>query len=212
VSALAPGENEIRLATDVAQPLYYLMASEMYVGQAEIGGEGMRVTREYLDPNTKQPLKEVAEGDLVLVRLSVDMPQAAFYTMLTDHLPGGLEALNEGLNISGHDVAASEQSYNDFNWDPFFYDDYGYNQKEIRAGQVIFFVTELGQGYRAFDYYARATVAGRFVALPAELSAMYDQTVWGRSASEVFEVGLRESPSGTLFPLGLAPGNRVTQE
>jgi len=115
--------------------------------------------------------------------------------MLAHHLPGGLEALNEGLNITGHDVAAIERSYYDEKWDPFFYDDYGYNQKEIWTDRVIFFKTELSQGKGVFDYYARAMVAGRFTALPAELSAMYDEAVWGRSASEILVIRSSLEPS-----------------
>lgn len=190
VGDLIPGENEIRLATDATQALYYVVASEMFVEQAEIDGEGIHITREYLHPLTKQSLKDVREGDLVLVSLTVDIPQTVFYIMLTDHLPGGLEALNEGLNITGHDVAAIERSYHDYEWDPFFYDDYGYNNKEIRADRVIFFVTESGPGKRTFKYTARAKVAGQFTVLPAELSAMYDETIWGRSASQVFVIDI----------------------
>jgi uncharacterized protein YfaS (alpha-2-macroglobulin family) len=38
-------------------------------------------------------------------------------------------------------------------------------------------------GTRTFEYYARATVAGEFLVLPAHISAMYDDSFWGRSAS-----------------------------
>jgi uncharacterized protein YfaS (alpha-2-macroglobulin family) len=98
------------------------------------------------------------------------------------------------LNITGHDAVALGGGHYDGNRDPFSYDDYGYNQKEVRAGQVIFFITELGQGKGIFEYYARATVAGTFTALPAELNAMYDATVWGRSASEIFQINNSPEP------------------
>lgn len=188
VASLAVGENEIRLETDAAFPLYYSVSSEMFVAKTEIEGEGIPLTREYLDPKTLQPLTTVREGDLVLVRLTVDLPQTGFYLMLTDHLPGGLEALNEGLNTTGHDSAITEQTYWDYGWDWFLYDDYGYNNKEIWPDRVLFFVTEMGTGESVFEYYARATVTGMFTGLPAEIEAMYDVTFWGRSASERLEV------------------------
>ncbi len=34
-----------------------------------------------------------------------------------------------------------------------------------------------------YTYLARATQAGSFTAMPAEVYAMYDTAVWGRSAS-----------------------------
>ncbi|NUM47464.1 MAG: Ig-like domain-containing protein, partial [Anaerolineales bacterium] len=188
VATLAAGENEIRLETDAAFPLYYSVNGEMFVAQTEIAGEGLPVTRQYLDPETKQPLTTLREGDLVLVRLTVDLPQTGFYLMLTDPLPGGLEALNEGLNITGHDTVLTERSYWGYEWDWFTYDDYGYNNKEIWADRVLFFVTEMGAGPHVFEYYARATVSGVFTALPAEIEAMYDLAFWGRSGSEVVVV------------------------
>ncbi len=44
----------------------------------------------------------------------------------------------------------------------------------------------MNQGKHTFSYYARATHAGEFVAMPVEVSAMYDLTTWGRSASNQF--------------------------
>jgi uncharacterized protein YfaS (alpha-2-macroglobulin family) len=64
---------------------------------------------------------------------------------------------------------------------------FGYSYKEIRGGRVSFFKTE-AQGSFTIRYYARATQSGRFVAMPAEVSAMYDDAVWGRSESTVVRV------------------------
>lgn len=38
-------------------------------------------------------------------------------------------------------------------------------------------------------YFARAAHSGQFVALPAEVYAMYDLTTWGRSAGSALVVG-----------------------
>ena len=61
--------------------------------------------------------------------------------------------------------------------------DFGYTYKEIYGDRVRFFITELSASSR-FSYLARATHAGRFVALPTEAWAMYNTQVWGRSASQ----------------------------
>ena len=53
---------------------------------------------------------------------------------------------------------------------------------------MSFFYTELDSGICTVTYMARATHAGEFVAMPVEVSAMYDMTVWGRSASSRLSV------------------------
>jgi uncharacterized protein YfaS (alpha-2-macroglobulin family) len=189
VDQLIDGENQIRIEADTETPLYYALHQQSFIGQPQIEAEGIDLTRVYLDAETKEPVTEIRAGDLVLVRLIVVNPEDAFYVILEDQLPGGFEALNEGLNTTSHDVSAAEQANTGYyDWDPFRYDDYGYNNKEIRAGRVSFFITELSKGRHTFEYYARATVPGDFTALPTEIAGMYDTTVWGRSASSQFAV------------------------
>jgi uncharacterized protein YfaS (alpha-2-macroglobulin family) len=116
---------------------------------------------------------------LVLIRLTVNLPQDGYFLILEDHLPGGLQALNEKLNYTGH--------VNHFNGDwydeGFYWEDYGYNYKEIRGNRVSFFIKEMAKGAHVITYLARATQFGEFAALPAEVYAMYDDRLWGRSTS-----------------------------
>lgn len=56
--------------------------------------------------------------------------------------------------------------------------------KEIRDGSVTFFVTSIEGFSMQYEYLARATHSGTFTALPAEVWAMYEPDVWGRSASD----------------------------
>jgi uncharacterized protein YfaS (alpha-2-macroglobulin family) len=113
------------------------------------------------------------------------MPQPASYMLIEDHLPGGLEALNEGLNTTSHVSLYYSEYYDDsvYRWQ-----DFGYNNKEIHSDRVTFFITEMGSGTKVFSYLARATTAGTFVALPAESYAMYDPLLWGRSSETVLVV------------------------
>jgi len=181
-------ENQIGIKTDSETPLYYLLDSRMYLEQKEIEAAGILVRRDYLDPETKQPLSEIKVGDLVLVRLRINLSETGFYLLLEDHLPGGLEALNEGLNSTSRSFFPEDYYYQEYYRDYFSYDILGYNQKEIWADRVVFFMTELQEKAHTYTYYARATVPGEFTALPAEISAMYDDTFWGRSESVVLEI------------------------
>jgi uncharacterized protein YfaS (alpha-2-macroglobulin family) len=125
------------------------------------------------------------------VRLTINLPEDGFYLMINDPLPSGLEALNQGLAITSHDSLAFSRNYYT-NETAYTWKDTNYNYKEIRDGQVVFFVTERSAGRLVLEYLARAIVAGSFTALPTEMSAMYDPEVWGRSALNFIEVQSRE--------------------
>jgi uncharacterized protein YfaS (alpha-2-macroglobulin family) len=110
------------------------------------------------------------------------MPNGAYYMLVEDHLPGGLEALNEGLNTTELDLTS--EGYLESEPGFYLWEDYGYNYKEVYGDRVTFFITNFSEGYETFTYMARATTSGDFLALPAEASAMYDLATWGRSASD----------------------------
>jgi uncharacterized protein YfaS (alpha-2-macroglobulin family) len=171
------GQNALRITHDDSRSLYYVINNRTYLAQAEIEAAGViAISREYLDVNTNQPLTTVMPGQLVKVRLTVNMPDRASYVIVEDSLPGGLEALNEGLNTSSHIAQVYEEPRN-------YWQEYGYNYKEIRSDRVSFFITGMQAGQRVLTYIARATHSGQFVAMPAEAYPMYDLATWGRSAS-----------------------------
>ena len=182
---LRPGANEVVLSGG-DRPLAYALNARFAVAQSEVAADGpVTITRAYLNPSGQQPMTEMMRGDLVKVQLTVQFPGDAAYVMVEDQLPGGLEALNERLNATGHDSAYyATSSRRAYTWR-----DYGYNYKEIRDGRVTFFITDLRAGRAVFTYLARATHSGTFTAMPAEASAMYDLEVWGRSDSATVAIG-----------------------
>jgi uncharacterized protein YfaS (alpha-2-macroglobulin family) len=117
----------------------------------------------------------------------VVFPENAYYLVVEDYLPGGLEALNEGLSATNN---VNYDSWDFENYSQFYWEDYGYNYKEIRGDRVVFFITHPESGKHTFTYYARATTPGEFLALPVQVYAMYDLTLWGRSASA--KIGISE--------------------
>jgi uncharacterized protein YfaS (alpha-2-macroglobulin family) len=113
--------------------------------------------------------------------------------LIQGHLPGGFEALNEGLNTTTHEILDGFSAYDYYGYsyeEGCFWEQVGYN-KEIRPDWVSFFVTTLPSGVHYFNYYVRVTSSGEFVAMPAEVSAMYDARFWGRSDSAEIVVGSR---------------------
>jgi hypothetical protein len=190
-----PGANSLRLAqTSGSGPVYYRLIQRVYLPEAEIPAAGeIEIRRAYLDPKTKNRIHSAALGQLVLVRLWVTVPKGGFYMILEDQLPGGLEALNEGLNNASHERAFTGDAFAEI----FHWMEYGYNYKEIRGSRVSFFITEMAAGKFSFTYLARATRPGEFAALPAQAYGMYDEALWGRSASGPFVI--------TMLPAGSPP-------
>jgi uncharacterized protein YfaS (alpha-2-macroglobulin family) len=180
VSEMESGLNSLRIQQSDGGRLYYVISSRIYLAQEEIEAAGLiEVSRDYLDLRSNQPITTVVPGELVRVRLVVEMPENGTYMIVEDQLPGGLEALNERLNTTSH-VATVEE------WiEPrYYWEDYGYNHKEVHGDRVSFFITDMSSGRHTYTYLARATHQGDYVALPAEVSAMYDLANWGRSASD----------------------------
>jgi len=137
------------------------------------------VKRVYRDTETGEVITAVVPNQLIQVDVVVNMPTDASYVIVEDSLPGGLEPLNENLDTTSLVASNDNRPY----WEQL-----GYNHKEIRDNRVSFFITELDSGRHTYTYYARATHEGEFVAMPAEVYAMYDTSVWGRSASELFVI------------------------
>jgi hypothetical protein len=182
-SQLQPGQNTLRVQQSGGGRLYFTISERAFLAQQEISSEGnVQLERAYLDPQSGEPLKEVIAGQLVRVEIKVEMPVDGFFIILEDRLPGGFEALNESLNTTSHEGSALDEEPR------FYWQEYGYNNKEVRSDRVSFFISELLAGEYTYTYLARATHSGSFVALPAELWAMYDASIWGRSASTRVEI------------------------
>lgn len=116
--------------------------------------------------------------------MTITIHEGGSFVIIEDMLPGGLEALNESLNTSSH-MAEMDDCY-DCTY--FFWEDYGYNNKEVHLDRVTFFITDFSPGVHRITYLARVTHAGTFVAMPAQVYAMYDDSIWGRSASNVLVI------------------------
>ncbi len=185
---LLPGENvvDIVLGADGGQAagrLYY--AATLSVQRSPQGGDipalqshgrSIGVEREYRLYDGGQPGSSFHFGDLVEVRLTLDVPEESWYVVVDDPLPAGFEALNERLGTTSHVAAAYEEPV-------YYWQELGYNRKDVRDDGVAFFVTHLQPGRHTYTYLARATTAGTFTALPTQVYPMYEPEVWSRSAS-----------------------------
>jgi uncharacterized protein YfaS (alpha-2-macroglobulin family) len=184
---LRDGTNHIRLERDRSNgPLYYKITQHALIaGSTDRAAGPIGVTRTYRGSNSNELITNVQPGDVIKVEVKVTMPDEGWYVAIEDPLPGGLEGVNERLNTT---TFTARQGYYEER-DEFFYQVYGYNNKEIHDDRVVFFVTHLEKGAHTFTYLARATQAGVFNSMPAQVYLMYAPEVWGRSASGLIRVG-----------------------
>ena len=184
---LLPGENEVRIVlgeegTAPAGQLYYratwqvqrLLRADEFPALAP-AERSIGLEREYRLLDGGEAPARFRRGDLVEVRLTLQVPAESWYVTVEDPLPAGLEALNERLGTTSHAAAAYEEP-------AFFWQELGYNRKDVRDDRVTFFFTRLEPGRHVVRYLARAVTAGDFMALPAEAYLMYEPEVWSRSA------------------------------
>jgi uncharacterized protein YfaS (alpha-2-macroglobulin family) len=186
VGELNLGANVLTISATGGAELYYDLSARYSVLEASSAPAGtVKVTRRYLDPATSKPLTTIHAGQLVRVELTAEIGEDASYVMIEDHVPGGLEPLNENLNNTP--FYTGNTAYDSYS-DPYSWDELGYNYKDIRGDSVAFFITDVISGRHLFTYMARATSAGTFLALPVQAYAMYDANLWGRSGSDTVVV------------------------
>jgi alpha-2-macroglobulin len=166
------------------------------------GDRGIQVERWYESFEGGRPLTEIAEGELVRVRLRLTVPSERHFVILDDALPAGLEAVDLSLRTVGGvagpgaaDSAAVEPSgegadgalpwvYGSWDagwWSPF-------DHREMRDDRVVFAATRLWPGSYSATYLARATTPGTFIRPPAHAEEMYNPAVFGESDGGVFTV------------------------
>jgi uncharacterized protein YfaS (alpha-2-macroglobulin family) len=185
---LRTGENLIRIVLgapgeEPSGRLYYAVTMSTYrtPGQGTVPAlraqeRSIGVEREYRLHDGQAPATSFQPGDLVEVRLTLDVPEETWYVVVDDPLPAGFEALNERLGTTSHLATVYEEPV-------YYWQEYGYNRKEVRDERVTFFVNQLMPGLHTYTYLMRATTTGSFTALPTQVYPMYEPEVWSRSES-----------------------------
>jgi hypothetical protein len=139
-------------------------------------------------------------GEVVQVRLSLEVPDSVPYLVVEDMLPAGLEGLDTSLNTvtqAAQDAELTEADEPD-NWRSWRHIDH----TEMRDDRVALFATRLPSGSYEYTYLARATTPGTFQTLPTVAYQMYEPEVFGRSAGATFTVrqGASDVAQGSAAP------------
>jgi alpha-2-macroglobulin len=134
---------------------------------------GIVLTREYVDEVGK-PKTAFQVGDVVVVKLHVQVPDDSTHLMVSDALPAGFEALNTKLATVGASVTEK----------PIWWGEY----REIHDDRVDFAAEYIWTGALDYQYSIRAIAVGKFARPPATAQLMYVPTTNANSALDYLEV------------------------
>ncbi len=125
----------------------------------------------------------IKAGARVRVRLGMVAESRRYHVALVDPLPAGLEPVNPALATTGElpPDPKGEATGRDrwwWWWRPW------YEHTNMRDERVEAFTSLLWEGVYDFDYIARATTPGTFVAPSPKAEEMYHPETFGRGASD----------------------------
>jgi uncharacterized protein YfaS (alpha-2-macroglobulin family) len=204
----ARGGRPLRLSltagASAGSPVFYFLTATVVPRRAPVrpGDRGIQVERWYESYETGKPVTEIAEGELVRVRLRISVPAERHFVILDDALPAGLEAVDLSLRTAGgvagpgaaDSSAAEPPAEGDRGEMPWVYGSWDagwwtpFDHREMRDERVVFSATRLWPGSYTATYLARATTPGTFARPPAHAEEMYNPAVFGESDGGVFTV------------------------
>jgi uncharacterized protein YfaS (alpha-2-macroglobulin family) len=134
--------------------------------------QGLNLTRTYTrlkDNGQPDPNAPLRVGDLVRVRLKLDVSKNTPYLAIEDGLPACLEPVNFRLRTQ------RTKGRTQRNW---FVD-----HQVLRKDRAVFYVNNISKGVHHFEYLARVRAAGQATVPAAKAEAMYDADTIGLSGS-----------------------------
>lgn len=178
-AALRPGKNELALErTGGTSRVFYSAQLRQTIAMDEIPAlvsSNIKIEREYLrvlprrvgqDSWTTETVpagNRLAQGDRVMVRLTITAPRDLAYILIEDPFPSGFEVTERGS------AEMDEWLY----W---------WASTDVRDDRIAFFIRSLERGTHVIEYNLRAQTPGTFNALPAALQGMYTPQTRGESA------------------------------
>ncbi len=187
---LADEINRLTFARSAGEGnLYYTAHLEVTLPVEELEplDRGVIVSRQYFaldEPET--PITQAAQGDLVLARLTVVVPNALHFVVIDDPLPAGLEAVDRSLETSPQGVNPTS-----FDFATLWEQGWGwwvFDHIELRDERVVLSADYLPPGTYTYTYLARAGTPGTFRVIPPTAQEFYFPEVYGRGAGSLFSV------------------------
>jgi len=176
--------------------LYYSAYLRTYqpVGIIEPLNQGVSIYRNYYPARAdiglrrQSPIESGKVGELVTVRLTLVLPNDAYYMMVEDFIPAGTEILDTSLKTSRQGAEELENndsvllsSVDEWVW-------WNFHQPMIYADHITWVADYLPAGTYELTYTLVLLQAGEYLVLPAHAWQLYFPEVQGNSAGGKFMV------------------------
>ena len=158
---------------------------------------GLAITRQYLDcsnPTSCQPVSsyqmKTDQSGRVTVRLTLTLPNEAYYLMLQDNIPAGSDILDSSLKTSQQGLQDQSLQVKFDPADPFG-EGWGwwyFNQPQIYTSHILWSADYLPAGTYQLTYTLVPSLAGVYHVLPAHAWQAYFPEVQGTTAGALFEI------------------------
>ncbi len=194
-----PGPHALRITRDPGPGrLYYraYLEAARPVEDAPLLDQGIRLTRSFhlaAECGLEQcpAVGQAQVGDLLEVRLTLVLESDAYFLMVEDHLPAGVEAVDLRLRTSS--IAAETQTAQSSFFDPArpYAEGWGwwhFTGPEIFDDRVAWAADFVPAGAYELRYSITAIHAGEFRVLPARAWMAYFPEFQGNGGGEIFEI------------------------
>ena len=195
-SMLRDQVNRLAIARDDGPgSLYYTSFMDISLPVDQVGAldQGITISRSYYpyergaDLSQVEAVTEAKQGDLLLGRLTLVVPNDLHYVVVEDPLPAGLEAVDQSLQTSPQ----NPQLPTDYDWQDVFTRGWGwwyFDHTQLRDEKVVLSASYLPAGSYVYTYLVRAGSAGEFNVIPPTAQEFYFPDVYGRGEGSQFVV------------------------
>jgi uncharacterized protein YfaS (alpha-2-macroglobulin family) len=190
--ALSGGTNALIIARqDGPGALYYTARLNLALPASEAKAEahGISLRREFFLANgPTTPVTSARLGDVITVRLTINVAEDVYYFALEDRFPAGMEPIDPALLTAG--MNADQPGIRQVSrGNPYWYWGWWYFKHiELRDSQSNLYADFLPHGTYVYTYQVQATVAGTFQAMPAYAYTFYAPEIYGRSDGALFHI------------------------
>lgn len=190
--------NRLVVARDEGEGVLYYTAHldlRLFAQDVDALNRGINVQREYFNADDPEnPVTSAEIGDVITVRLTLNLDQDIYYFVLEDPLPAGMESVNTALLTTSQQVAPPTLKPQRNRWyfdlyNPYWYWGWWYfDHTELRDEQTNLYADFLPRGTYVYTYQIRATTPGEFQTMPSHAYAFYFPEVFGRTKGELFTI------------------------
>jgi uncharacterized protein YfaS (alpha-2-macroglobulin family) len=178
--------------------LFYRAAlhAERPVQSAPPISSGMTVSREYVDASCKKDCPAITSialepGAQVQARVTLTLPNDAYYLALEDYIPAGAEILNTALKTTAQGEGSGVQVQQQYDPENPYADGWGwwlFNPAQVYDDHITFTADYLPAGTYVLTYTLTPLQTGTYQVLPTRAWQTYFPEVQATSAGAAFEI------------------------